>query len=194
MQYFKRLLLFGMCFWALPLFAQPTQVAYFAGGCFWCMQPPFDKTPGVVKTVVGYLGGTRPGPTYELVASGRTHYAESIAVTYNPKRVSYQKLLTIFWHNVDPIQTNGQFCDHGRQYRAEIFYSNPSQQRLAQQSKQKLVASKRFKQPIVVDITQAGKFYPAETYHQDYYKKNPLRYQYYHFRCGRAQTLKRLWG
>lgn len=168
--------------------------AIFAGGCFWCMQPPFDKQTGVEKTIVGYTGGTSANPNYTRVSSGTTHYAEAIKITYNPKLVSYQQLLTIFWHNIDPTRNDGQFCDRGRQYRPEIFYLNTAQKKLAERSKQKLEKSGIIKQKIKVAITPAGKFYPAENYHQDYYKKNPLRYKFYRYHCGRDKRLQQLWG
>lgn len=167
--------------------------ATFAGGCFWCMQPPFDQLAGVVKTTVGYAGGQTRQPTYEQVSAGTTGHAESIQVTYDPSRVSYTKLLEVFWHNIDPLTPNAQFCDHGAQYRPAIFFSNGEQKQMAEQSKKDLEASGRFKQPIATEIVPAGEFYPAEEYHQEYYRKNPIRYRYYRYQCGRDQRLEELW-
>lgn len=172
--------------------AKPLATATFAGGCFWCMQPPFDKLPGVVKTVVGYTGGHTKNPTYAEVSAGGTGHAESIQVTYDPKKIGYAQLLNVFWHNIDPLTPNAQFCDHGTQYRTAIFYHDAEQKRLAEAAKQKLQA--RFKQPIVTEIVPASEFYPAEEYHQEYYRKNPFRYRFYRYNCGRDQRLKKLWG
>ena len=169
-------------------------VATFAGGCFWCMQPPFDKTPGVISTTAGYTGGTKINPTYEEVSDGGTGHAELVQVTYDPSKVTYQQLLDIYWHNVDPLDTGGQFCDRGNQYRTAIFYHGEEQQKLAEASKQALIDSKRFDQPIATEIVAAGPFYPAEDYHQEYYKKNPVRYKFYRWNCGRDQRLTQLWG
>lgn len=168
--------------------------AYFAGGCFWCMEEAFEKVEGVVSVVSGYMGGTVPSPTYEQVSSGQTGHAESVEVLYDPAKVSYQQLLDAFWHNVDPVTADAQFCDHGNQYRAAIFYGSEDERRLAEVSKTTIEQSKRFAQPIVTQIVQASVFYPAEEYHQDFYKKNPIRYKYYKFSCGRAQRLQALWG
>ena len=168
--------------------------AAFAGGCFWCMQPPFDALDGVVSTTVGYAGGRTKNPTYEQVSAGATGHAESIQVVYDPTRVSYEKLLDVYWHNVDPITPNAQFCDHGNQYRTIIFYADDEQKRLAETSKQQLDDSKRFTAPIVTEIVPLTEFYPAEEYHQKYYEKNPLRYKYYRYGCGRDARLKELWG
>jgi peptide-methionine (S)-S-oxide reductase len=168
--------------------------ATFAGGCFWCMEPPFDKVPGVVSTTSGYTGGTKPNPTYEEVSSGTTGHAEAVQIVYDPSKVSYAQLLEIFWHNVDPLTPNAQFCDKGSQYRSAIFVHESEQQRLAEESKRQLEASGRFKQPIVTQIVSASAFYPAEEYHQDYYQKNPVRYRYYRLGCGRDARLKEVWG
>jgi peptide-methionine (S)-S-oxide reductase len=177
-----------------PLSAAITAKAYFAGGCFWCMEEAFEKVDGVIAVVSGYMGGTIANPTYEQVSDGRTGHAESIEVTYDPTKVTYQKLLDAFWRNVDPITPNAQFCDHGTQYRAAIFYSTDEEKRLSEDSKRAIEQSKRFPQPIVTQLVQASTFYPAEDSHQDYYKKNPLRYKYYKYGCGRAQRLEALWG
>jgi peptide-methionine (S)-S-oxide reductase len=168
--------------------------ATFAGGCFWCMEPAFDHVPGVVSVTVGYTGGTKKNPAYEEVSSGTTGHAESIEVVYDPAKVSYEKLLDVFWHNIDPTVKDRQFCDVGRQYRSAIFYHNEEQKRLAEGSKEALEASKRFKGPIYTEIVPASTFYPAEDYHQEYYKKNPVRYKFYRWNCGRDERLKELWG
>lgn len=166
--------------------------ATFAGGCFWCMEPPFDKLDGVSSTISGYAGGKKKNPTYEEVSSGNTGHAEAVQVTYDPKKITYEKLLEVFWHNVDPLTSNRQFCDAGSQYRTVIFYHDENQQRLAEESKKTL--SKRFKEPIVTEIVAYSEFYPAEDYHQDYYIKNPFRYKFYRYSCGRDQRLEALWG
>ena len=169
-------------------------VATFAGGCFWCMEPPFDKLEGVISTTSGYTGGHKKNPTYKEVSSGGTGHAEAVQVIYDPDKVSYQKLLEVFWHNIDPTTPNRQFCDHGNQYRSEIFYHNDEQKTLAEDSRAELEQNKPFKQKIVTKITAASEFYPAEEYHQDYYMKNPIRYKYYRFGCGRDKRLEQLWG
>ena len=169
-----------------------TAKATFAGGCFWCMEPPFDKLDGVISTTSGYAGGTKKNPTYEEVSAGKTGHAEVVQITYDPKKITYEKLLEVFWRNVDPLTPNRQFCDVGSQYRTAIFYHDETQKRLAEESKKAL--SKRFKEPIVTEIVAASEFYPAEDYHQDYYIKNPLRYKYYRYSCGRDQRLEALWG
>ena len=168
--------------------------ATFAGGCFWCMQPPFDALDGVVSTTVGYTGGHAAHPTYEEVSAGGTGHAESIQVVYDPRRVGYEKLLDVFWHNVDPVTPNAQFCDHGTQYRSAIFFHDEPQRHAAEQSKKALEDSKRLPGPIVTEIVPAATFTPAEDYHQGYYKKNPIRYKFYRHGCGRDARLKELWG
>lgn len=168
--------------------------ATFAGGCFWCMVSAFDNIPGVVEVIAGYTGGHTKNPTYDDVSAGGTGHAEAVQVFYDPTKISYSKLLDVFWHNIDPTITDRQFCDVGSTYRAEIFYHDEEQQRLAEQSKAELALSKPFKEPIVTKITAASAFYPAEEYHQHYYRKNPVRYKYFHYTCGRAQRLKALWG
>jgi peptide-methionine (S)-S-oxide reductase len=167
-------------------------VATFAGGCFWCMEPPFDELPGVVSTTSGYTGGRNANPTYEQVSSGTTGHAESMQVRYDPKKVSYETLLEVFWRNIDPLTANRQFCDRGPQYRSAIFYHDEEQRRLAESSKEAL--NGRFAEPIVTEIEPAGAFYPAEEYHQDYYKKNPVRYKFYRWNCGRDARLSQVWG
>lgn len=169
-----------------------TAKATFAGGCFWCMEPPYDKLDGVASTVSGYIGGTKKNPTYEEVSAGRTGHTEAVQVTYDPRKISYEKLLEVFWRNIDPLTANAQFCDSGSQYRSGVFYHDEMQKKLAEASKKEI--AKRFKEPVVTEITAAGEFYPAEDYHQDYYKKNPLRYNFYRSGCGRDRRLEQLWG
>jgi peptide-methionine (S)-S-oxide reductase len=168
--------------------------ATFAGGCFWCMQPAFDKVPGVVSTVVGYTGGDKQKPTYEEVSAGGTGHAESIEITYDPSKISYRKLLDIFWHNIDPTTRDREFCDAGHQYRSAIFFHDAEQEREAKESKAALDESKPFKDPIVTEIVPATKFWLAEDYHQKYYLKNPVRYRFYRYNCGRDKRLRELWG
>jgi len=168
--------------------------ATFAGGCFWCMEPPYDKLDGVISTKSGYTGGQKKNPTYEEVSSGRTGHAEAVEVVYDPKKIGYEKLLEVFWRNVDPTVKDQQFCDVGSQYRTGIFYHDEEQKRLAEASKAALEKNKPFKGPIVTEITRATEFYPAEDYHQDYYLKNPVRYKFYRSGCGRDNRLKQLWG
>jgi peptide-methionine (S)-S-oxide reductase len=168
-----------------------TATAIFAGGCFWCMEPPFDKLPGVVATTSGYTGGQKMNPTYEQVSAGDTGHVEAMQVTYDPKLVSYEKLLEVFWRNVDPLDKGGQFCDRGSTYTTAIFYANEEQKKLAEQSKAAI--EKKLGKAIVTAIRPAATFYAAEDYHQDYYQKNPLRYKYYRHSCGRDQRLEQLW-
>ena len=171
-----------------------TMEATFAGGCFWCMEAPFDKLPGVVSVIVGYTGGSLKNPTYEQVSAGGSGHAESVRIVYDPARVSYARLLEVFWHNIDPSVKDRQFCDRGNQYRSGIFYHNDAQHKTALDSKAALEKNKPFKAPIVTEIVPAGVFYPAEEYHQHYYKKNPIRYKFYRGGCGRDARLKELWG
>ncbi len=171
-----------------------TEVAAFAGGCFWCMEPPFEKLGGAVAVTAGYTGGTVANPTYEEVCAGTTGHAESVQIIFDPATVSYQQLLDVFWHNVNPTQVDGQFADHGRQYRTAIFYHSDEQRWLAEASKTQLAHSGRFNAPIVTEIVPAATFYPAEEYHQDYYKKNPIRYKLYRLGSSRDGYLKRVWG
>jgi peptide-methionine (S)-S-oxide reductase len=166
--------------------------ATFAGGCFWCMEPPFDKLPGVISTTSGYIGGKTVNPTYRQVVEGDTGHAEAVQVVYDPTKITYEKLLEVFWRNVDPFDAGGQFCDRGDSYRTGIFVHDETQLRLAQESK-KAVAAK-LKKPVVTEIVLAPKFYPAEDYHQDYYVKNPVRYKVYRSNCGRDARLKQVWG
>jgi len=175
---------------------QGTQLekATFAGGCFWCMQPFFDNTKGVVKTTVGYTGGHEANPSYEDVSSGQTGHAESIEIIFDPKVVSYEKLLDLFWHNIDPTQVNGQFVDEGTQYRSAIFYHSDEQKRIAEASKKALGLSGRFDKPIVTEIVPASPFYPAEEYHQKYYLKSTFQYNMYHDNSGRHEYEEKVWG
>lgn len=158
------------------------------------MEEALDKVDGVVSTLSGYTGGRTKNPAYEEVSAGKTGHTEAVEVLYDPAKVSYAKLLDVFWHNIDPTTADRQFCDVGNQYRAAIFYHNETQKRLAEESKQRLETSRPFKEPIITEVMPASKFYPAEEYHQDFYKKNPLRYKFYKFNCGRAQRLQDLWG
>jgi methionine-S-sulfoxide reductase len=168
--------------------------ATFAGGCFWCMEPPFEKLKGVDAVISGYTGGRTENPTYEEVSSGRTGHAEAVEVHYDPTQITYAALLDVFWHNIDPTTRDRQFVDTGNQYRTAIFYHNEEQKRLAEESKKKYDASGRFGKPIVTEIVPAGKFYPAEEYHQDYYTKSAVRYKFYRFNSGRDQYLEKIWG
>jgi peptide-methionine (S)-S-oxide reductase len=180
------------------VFAQgnaPAQAkATFAGGCFWCVESDFDKIDGVLSTTSGYIGGKTANPTYHDVSAGGTGHAEAVEIAFDPKRVSYERLLEHFWRTVDPTVKDRQFCDVGSQYRTAIFYHDDAQRRAAEASKAALEKSKPFPQPIVTEIVAAGTFYPAEEYHQDYYKKNPVRYNYYRNGCGRDARLKQVWG
>ncbi len=168
--------------------------AYFAGGCFWCMEEAFEQVEGVVSVSSGYMGGRKANPTYDEVSAGITGHAESVEVLYDPAKVTYQTLLDHFWKNVDPLTPNAQFCDHGTQYRAVIFYGNEEEKNLAEASKQSIEQSKKFKEPIVTQLVMASTFYTAEDYHQDFYKKNPLRYKFYKLNCGRVARLEEVWG
>jgi peptide-methionine (S)-S-oxide reductase len=168
--------------------------ATFAGGCFWCMEHPFDALPGVLSVTAGYTGGQKKNPTYQEVSAGGTGHAESVQIVYDPTKTTYGKLLDVYWHNIDPTTKDRQFCDGGHQYRSAIFYQTEEQHKEALQSKAELEKTKPFKEPVVTEIVPAGEFYPAEDYHQHYYKKNPIRYHYYRNGCGRDQRLKDLWG
>lgn len=171
-----------------------TAVATFAGGCFWCMEPPFEKLDGVASVVSGFMGGKEPNPTYQQVAHGLTGHTEVVQVTYDPKKITYEKLVDVFWHNIDPLDAGGQFCDRGRQYRTAVFFHDDAQKKLALDTKQAIDGSGRFKTPIVTEITAAGPFTAAEEYHQDFYKKNPQHYYRYRTGCGRDARLEQLWG
>ena len=170
------------------------ETVVFAGGCFWCMEPPYDKLDGVVSTVSGYVGGSADNANYNAVSSGATQHYEAIEITYNPAKVDYNQLLTVFWRNIDPTDNKGQFCDKGAQYRAAIFYNNEQHKMLAQQSLDKINQTKSFDDEIVTEIIAASPFYPAEAYHQNYYQRNPGRYKFYRYSCGRDRRLEQLWG
>ena len=174
--------------------AGATAIATFAGGCFWCVESDFEKLPGVLSTTSGYPGGMVANPSYEQVSSKTTGHAESVEIAYDPKRISYEQLLTHFWHSIDPTTKDRQFCDVGSPYRTAIFVHGAAQRRAAEASLAELQKTKPFKEPIVTQIVDAGPFYPAEAYHQDYYRKNPVRYHYYRSACGRDARLAQLWG
>jgi len=197
----------ALFFLAVPLLAQPPAPtaetaaparklakATFAGGCFWCMEPPFESLPGVVSVTAGYTGGRKEDPTYKEVSAGWTGHVEAVQVLYDPSRISFERLLDVYWHNIDPTDGTGQFCDHGSQYRPVIFVHDEEQRRLAEASKAALEKSRPFPGPIVVEIVPAATFWPAEEYHQHYHSKNPIRYAYYRRGCGRDARLKELWG
>ncbi len=172
----------------------PKAKAIFAGGCFWCVEEAFEKVEGVVSVTSGYIGGETPNPTYKQVSAGGTGYAEAVEIVYDPDQVTYNQLLDVFWKNIDPTTPDQQFCDKGDQYRSAIFYLDESQMRLAEESKKRVEQTKTFAEPVVTEITMATKFYLAEDYHQDFYKRNPVRYKFYKWNCGRAQRLEELWG
>jgi peptide-methionine (S)-S-oxide reductase len=197
----------GLIWDALPFYATADSVskssgadanlatAAFAGGCFWCMEKPFDELDGVLSTTSGYTGGTKVDPTYAEVSAGGTGHVEAVEVVYDPAKVNYDTLINVFWKNVDPVDDRGQFCDKGSQYRAKIFVHGDEQQALAEQSKRSLMAEPKFEaNPIVTAIEPAQTFYPAEDYHQDYYLKHPVRYKFYRTACGRDQRLAEVWG
>jgi methionine-S-sulfoxide reductase len=201
----KRILVFALLFSAATAFlvgpsraqSSPppaTKTAILAGGCFWCIQPAFDKAKGVIKTVVGYSGGTEPNPTYELVSSEKTGYRESIEITYDPTKISFDQLLDIYWRQIDPTQADGQFTDIGPSYRAAIFYSDNEEKKIAEASKEKLSRSRKFDKPIVTEILPAMKFYPAEAYHQKYYQQNPEHFEAFEKGSGRVSFEKKTWG
>jgi len=198
----KRFLLLAGCIMAINISGaadswgeqDKTETAIFAGGCFWCMQPPFDALDGVISTTPGYAGGHTVNPTYRDVSGGGTGHAEVVRVVFDPAKIGYARLLDVFWRNIDPVTPNRQFCDKGSQYRSAIFYLSDEQKKEAEKSLEALKKSKPFPGPIVTEISAAGVFYPAEEYHQDYYRKNPLRYKYYRYTCGRDGRLRELWG
>jgi len=169
-----------------------TETAIFAGGCFWCMVPPFEELPGVITVTSGYTGGTKPNPTYEEVSAGGTGHAESVEVLYDPAKVGYERLLDVYWHNIDPTVSDRQFCDVGNQYRSAIFVKDGAQRKAAESSRD--AVQKKLGVPVKTQIVDAGPFYAAEDYHQDYYKKNPIRYRYYRWGCGRDARLEEIWG
>ena len=171
-----------------------TKTAIFAGGCFWCMQEPFDQVKGVTRTVVGYTGGSKEDANYPAVSAHKTQHREAIEIIYDPAQVSYDQLLDVFWHNINPTQADGQFHDIGLSYQAAVYYGNAGEKKLAEASKEKLAKSGRFDQPIVTEILPAKPFYPAEDYHQKYYQKNPAAYEAYHIGSGRVSYLAKIWG
>ena len=172
--------------------AQETRVATFAGGCFWCIESDFDRVPGVLKTISGYTGGRTKDPTYKKIVRGDTGHHEALQITYDPKKVTYKQLLTVFWHSIDPIDSGGQFCDRGEPYETAVFVHNEEQRKLAEASK--AAAKEKLGQKIFTPVESAAKFYRAEEYHQDYHNKSPLRYKYYRWNCGRNQRVRELWG
>ncbi len=174
--------------------ANETETATFAGGCFWCMEHPFDELPGIISTTSGYTGGHQKKPTYQQVSAGTTGHTEAMQVVFDPKRISYAELLHVYWRNTDPTTANRQFCDVGTQYRPAIFYHSEAQKQAAESSKKALIQNKSFDGNIVTEITRASSFWPAEEYHQNYYLKNPIRYKFYRYNCGRDQRLEQLWG
>ena len=189
--------------WMLAVFAsQPLvaatgdelAVATFAGGCFWCVESDFDAVPGVVETISGYTGGTVDNPAYKQVTAGGTGHREAVQIRYDPKQVSYERLLHVFWRSVDPTDDGGQFCDRGESYQTAIFVGNEAQRLLAEASREALEQSEVLDAPVVTPIEMAGAFYPAENYHQDYYTKNPVRYRFYRFSCGRDSRVQQVWG
>ncbi|KUJ82486.1 peptide-methionine (S)-S-oxide reductase [Microbulbifer flavimaris] len=192
----RRLIAIGLLTMAALVSAQESdgniQTAVFAGGCFWCMEPPYDKLDGVLKTTSGYSGGKVPNPTYEQVSGGGTGHAEVVQITYDADKISYQQLLDVFWKNVDPLDGGGQFCDRGDHYRSAVFYGNAEEKRLAEASKQRV--AQQLGKSIATQVVPEATFYPAERYHQDYYQRNPVRYKYYRYRCGRDQRLEEVWG
>lgn len=171
-----------------------TKTAVLAGGCFWCIQPAFDKAPGVIKTLVGYCGGTEPNPTYQMVGSEKTNYRESIEITYDPAKISFGQLLDIYWKEINPTQADGQFTDVGPSYRAAIFYGSDEEKKIAEASKEKLAKSGKFDKPIATEILPAMKFYPAEAYHQKYYQQNPAHFEAFEHGSGRTSFQKKNWG
>ncbi len=174
--------------------ADSPATATFAGGCFWCMEPPFDKLDGVLSTISGYTDGEKLNPSYKEVSAGRTGHTEAVQIKYDASKISYQELLSVFWKNIDPTTKDRQFCDNGSQYRSGIYYHDTAQQTAAEASLKSLQQNKPFKQAIVTELKAASTFYPAEDYHQNYYQKNPIRYKYYRYGCGRDQRLEQLWG
>ncbi len=188
------LLISSLLYSLTALAADDRAIATFAGGCFWCMEPPFDKLDGVLSTTSGYTDGHRKNPTYEEVSAGGTGHTEAIQIEYDPTKVSYMQLLEVFWKNIDPTTRDRQFCDHGSQYRSGIYFHNEAQRAAAEASLEALQQNKPFEAAIVTELDNATTFYPAEAYHQNYYLKNPIRYKYYRYRCGRDQRLEQLWG
>ena len=203
MKWYKIFALLGVSVWLVMSMSGPTlsqspegnfTKATFAGGCFWCMEHPFDELDGVVSTTSGYTGGHKVDPTYPEVSAGGTGHTEAVQIEYDPTKVTYEELLKVYWRNVDPTTPDAQFCDHGNQYRPEIFYHTEEQKQLAEVSRTHIEKTKTFPEPIVIEITQGTTFYPAEDFHQNYYQTNPLRYKFYRLACGRDSRLAELWG
>jgi methionine-S-sulfoxide reductase len=194
MKRFVYFLLFITILGGQSMAAENLKKATFAGGCFWCMEPPFDKLNGVKSTISGYAGGKSLNPTYKDVSNGSTGHTEVIQITYDENLVSYEELLEVLWMNIDPTDANGQFVDKGSQYRPGIFFHDEEQQKKALASKKKLSESGKFEKEIVVEVTKLEKFYPAEEYHQDFYQKSPVRYKFYRYNSGRDQFIKKVWG
>lgn len=196
MMHFTTMTLAFLILGAAPVAQQEPELATatFAGGCFWCMEPPFDKLDGVVSTTSGYTGGNVDDPSYEEVSSGTTGHTEAVEIVYDPAKVSYEKLLEVFWVNIDPTDAKGQFCDRGSQYRSGIFYHSDEQRQLAEASKKRVDASGRLPKTVVTEVTEAAAFYRAEEYHQDYYQMHAFRYKLYRRGCGRDRVLEKLWG
>ena len=190
----KSLCLFSLLLISCSYVYAETRTATFAGGWFWCMEPPFDKLDGVISTTSGYIGGHQKNPTYKQVSAGSTGHTEAVQIEYDSNKISYDELLKVFWRNIDPTTPDQQFCDRGSQYRSGIFYHDAQQKQLAEASLQNIIKTRPFDPPVVTEISAATAFYPAEEYHQDYYLKNPLRYKYYRFACGRDSRLEELWG
>ena len=192
----KKLVLSFILFLGLnttTVFASDKAIATFAGGCFWCMEPPFDKLDGVLSTTSGYTDGHKANPSYKEVSAGTTGHTEAIQIEYDISKISYEQLLAVFWKNIDPTTKDAQFCDHGSQYRSGIYYHDEAQRKAADASLKSLQKNKPFKGDIVTELKAASTFYPAEDYHQNYYQENPIRYKYYRYRCGRDQRLDELW-
>ena len=187
----RRLILFALLL-AAPYLLAEEATAVFAGGCFWCMEPPYDQLPGVLDTTSGYSGGHTRNPTYQQVTAGGTGHYEVVRVTYDPDRISYDELLAVFWRNIDPFDDRGQFCDRGSSYRAAVFFGSEAERELAEAAKADIET--RFGRTVVTGILPAAPFYAAEGYHQNYYTENPLRYRYYRYRCGRDERLRQVWG
>ena len=195
MTFSRYLFILGLSVMSLASQAAETRTAVFGGGCFWCMEPPFDKLDGVISTTSGYAGGHVDNPTYEQVSRGGTGHVEVVQVEYDPASITYQELLDVYWPETDPTDPDGQFCDQGDSYRPVIFYDGEEQKQLAEASKKELQQNKPFDGPVKTTIEPLNdSFYPAEDYHQNYYKKNPVRYKFYRFRCGRDDRLEELWG
>jgi peptide-methionine (S)-S-oxide reductase len=191
----KKILMLIMIMGATMANANEEQkLATFAGGCFWCTESDFEKVNGVISVTSGYTGGVEANPSYEQVSSGTTGHAEGVQIVFDPEKITYKELIDIYWKSIDPTNAQGQFCDIGKQYRTEIFYHDDEQKQIAEETKKQIEESGKLPSAIATKITKATEFYPAEDYHQDYHKKNPVRYKYYRYSCGRDEKLKELWG